>query len=75
MILTEDLSIWLGRPWKQFQTYLDDKKIAYQFFEIPIDERSQFVVDQNQLYVLKLQWNENILMVSGAGKMLGRKEA
>lgn len=74
MIFEEQLSKWLGFPWKDFQKWLEENQIAYEVEIWPPDERSQFIVDQDQCYVMKIQVLSDYIQVKLAGKMLGRKD-
>lgn len=73
MISEENLSKWLGFSWQEFQKWLDENQVAYQAEIWLPDERSQFVVDMNQCYVMKIQVLSNHIQVKVAGKMVGRK--
>lgn len=73
MISEKDFSRWLGFSWKDFQKWLETNQIAYEVEIWPPDERSQFIVDTNQCYVMKIQILSDHVRVKVAGKMVGRK--
>lgn len=74
MISEEQLLRWFGFPWNDFQKWLEENQIAYEVEIWPPDERSQFIVDQDQCYVMKIQVLSDYIQVKLAGKMLGRKD-
>lgn len=74
MISEEQFSRWLGFSWDDFQKWLEENQIAYEVEIWPPDERSQFVVDSDQYYVMKIQVLSDYIQVKIAGKMLGRKD-
>lgn len=73
MIPEKDFSRWLGFPWADFQKWLKANQIAYEAEIWPPDERSQFIVDVDQCYVMQIRAFSDSIQVKLAGKMVGRK--
>lgn len=74
MISEEQFFRWLGFSWNDFKKWLEENQIAYEVEIWPPDERSQFVVDTDQCYVMKILVLSDHIQVKIAGKMLGRKD-